>query len=108
MAIKDLQSIIQNSGNQQTGGSDISMEEFARRNRESAESAIDEYEKWKQDKLLGSGNAQQNLRNRYYDASGMDYFRRDFNDYVSAGSKMSDSDKIWEQNIKKQRDYFSR
>ena len=46
MAIKDLQSIIQNSGNQQTGGSDISMEEFARRNRESAEAAIDEYEKW--------------------------------------------------------------
>lgn len=108
MAIKDLQSFIQNSGNQQTGGSDISMEEFARRNRESAEAAIDEYEKWKQDKLLGSVNAQQNLRNRYYDASGMDYFRRDFNDYVSAGSKMSDSDKIWEQNIKNQRDYFSR
>ena len=108
MAIKELQSIIQNSGNQQTGGSDISMEEFARRNRESAESAIDEYEKWKQDKLLGSANAQQNLRNRYYDASGMDYFRRDFNDYVSAGAGMSDSDKIWEQNIKNQRDYFSR
>ena len=38
----------------------------------------------------------------------MDYFRRDFNDYVSAGAGMSDSDKIWEQNIKKQRDYFSR
>lgn len=108
MAIKELQSIIQNSGNQQTGGSDISMEEFARRNRESAESAIDEYEKWKRDKLIGSGNAQQNLRNRYYDASGMDYFRRDFNDYVSAGAGMSDSDKIWEQNIKNQRDYFSR
>lgn len=108
MAIKDLKRIIQNSGNQQTGGSDISMEEFARRNRESAESAIDEYEKWKQDKLIGSGNAQQNLRNRYYDASGMDYFRRDFNDYVSAGAGISDSDKIWEQNIKKQRDYFSR
>lgn len=108
MAIKDLQRFIQNSGNQQTGGSDISMEEFARRNRESAEAAIDEYEKWKQDKLTGSDNAQQNLRDRYYDASGMDYFRRDFNDYVSAGAGMSDSDKIWEQNIKNQRDYFSR
>ena len=81
--------------------------EITKKDQDRANAAIEEYENWKREKTSGS-KYQSDLRSQCYAASGMDYFRKDFTTYVTAGVGLTDSDKIWEQNIKNQRDYFSR
>lgn len=47
-------------------------------------------------------------RDRYYQASGMDSFRRDFSKYAAYDIVKDEANREWAQNIKNQRDYFTR
>ena len=60
------------------------------------------YAQWRQERQTPEE------RDRYYQASGMDSFRRDFSKYASYDIVKDEANREWEQNIKNQRDYFTR
>ena len=60
------------------------------------------YAQWRQERQTPEE------RDRYYQASGMDSFRRDFSKYAAYDIVKDEANREWEQNIKNQRDYFTR
>lgn len=60
------------------------------------------YAQWRQERQTPEE------RDKYYQASGMDSFRRDFSKYASYDIVKDEANREWEQNIKNQRDYFTR
>ena len=60
------------------------------------------YAQWRQ------GRQTPEERDRYYQASGMDSFRRDFSKYAAYDIVKDAANREWAQNIKNQRDYFTR
>ena len=60
------------------------------------------YAQWRQERQTPEE------RDRYYQASGMDSFRRDFSKYAAYDIVKDEANREWAQNIKNQRDYFTR
>lgn len=60
------------------------------------------YAQWRQERQTPEE------RDRYYQASGMDSFRRDFSKYAAYDIVKDEANREWEKNIKNQRDYFTR
>lgn len=60
------------------------------------------YAQWRQERQTPEE------RDRYYQASGMDSFRRDFSKYAAYDIVKDEANREWEQNIRNQRDYFTR
>ena len=60
------------------------------------------YAQWRQERQTPEE------RDKYYQASGMDSFRRDFSKYASYDIVKDEANREWEQNIRNQRDYFTR
>lgn len=60
------------------------------------------YAQWRQERQTPEE------REKYYQASGMDSFRRDFSKYAAYDIVKDEANREWAQNIKNQRDYFTR
>ena len=60
------------------------------------------YAQWRQERQTPEE------RDRYYQASGMDSFRRDFSKYAAYDIVKDEANREWAQNIRNQRDYFTR
>ena len=60
------------------------------------------YAQWRQERQTPEE------RDIYYQASGMDSFRRDFSKYAAYDIVKDEANREWAQNIRNQRDYFTR